>query len=159
MSRAERAAPSTCSSSGRTWARASPGRSSADPLPSRSIRTRSGGAGDGPAADLAAGVDPLDVPHQSEPFHQADEPARDVELAAVDPVHGRRGEGVVVVVPGLAQRRKGEEPVVAALVPAGIRPAPEHVADRVDAPGDVLEERDPHQAAPHGALDAAPEPG
>jgi hypothetical protein len=72
----------------------------------------------------------------------------------------------MVVVPGLAhcgERQPGE---VLGLVLGIERLAPEHVAERVDAVGDVMDEEDSHrptpekpgEAGPHGAPDRDPEP-
>ena len=58
----------------------------------------------------------LHVPDEPEPLEPADDPPRDVELAAVEAVPRGRGEGVVVVVPALAEDEQRDEPVVAGLV-------------------------------------------
>ena len=55
---------------------------------------------------------------------------------------------MVVVVPGLAHRRQRQPGEVARLVLGLIGLAAEHVAERVDAVGDVVEDEHPHRAAP-----------
>jgi hypothetical protein len=66
-------------------------------------------------------------------------------------MHGGAGEGVVVVMPGLAQRGQGEPGDVGRAI-VGVEPSPaEEVAHRVDAPGDVMDEEHPHQATPEQA--------
>ena len=98
---------------------------------------------------LLGGVDRHDVPREADPGHRADDQARDVDLAAPQAVPRGGGEGVVVVVPGLAERGQREPEHVAATEVVGVEaPAPEEVADRVDRERDVVEEEDPHQARP-----------
>jgi hypothetical protein len=61
----------------------------------------------------------------------------------------RRGrECVVVVVPGLAEGGQREPEHVARLVRRAEPPATEDVADRVDAERDVMQDEEPHRAAP-----------
>ena len=55
---------------------------------------------------------------------------------------------MVVVVPRLAEGDRGEPGQVARLIAGGERPAPEGMAERVDAEGHVVEEKDPDGAAP-----------
>jgi hypothetical protein len=55
---------------------------------------------------------------------------------------------VVGVVPALTEAEDGHDGVVAALVVALERAGAEHVTDRVDRPGDVVEEEDPDEAPP-----------
>ena len=59
------------------------------------------------------GVSHLDVPDEPEPLEAADHPPRHVDLAAVEPVPRRRREGMVVVVPALAEDEHGDEAVEA----------------------------------------------
>ena len=61
---------------------------------------------------------------------------------------------MVVVVPALAQRQDAEHDVVPALVVALVRPRSPQVADRVDAPGHVVDQENAHQAAPQEARSA-----
>src|SRR5580765_5553987 len=59
------------------------------------------------------------------------------------------------VVPPLPERDPGEPPDVAGFV-ARLEPAPsEEVADRVDRPGDVVEQEDAHSPSPDQAADEA----
>ena len=66
-------------------------------------------------------------------------------------------EGVVVVVPRLAEGDPGEPPDVARLVLDAEAARAEEVADGVDRPGDVVEQEDPDQAAPEHRLQAGAE--
>ena len=66
-------------------------------------------------------------------------------LQAVD---GGAGKGVVVVVPGLPSEGSGQPEDVGRAVVGLKAAAAEEVADRVDAPGDVVDEEDPHQPTP-----------
>ena len=105
----------------------------------------------------------FDLPDEPEPAHQPDHEPADVELPGLQAVERRGGEGVVVVVPGLAERDPREPPDVARLVLDAEAARADEVADRVDRPRDVVEQEDPDQAAPEqrlqpGAERAAPEP-
>ena len=88
----------------------------------------------------------------------ADEPRRRIELARPEAVDGRAREGVVVVVPGLAERRQRQPEDVGRVVLDVEAPAPEEVADGVDRPRDVVDEEDADQAAPQQAGEGAGEP-
>lgn len=70
---------------------------------------------------------------------------------------GRAGEGVVVVVPAFAEAEDAEDEVVGRVVVALERAAAPDVADRVDAPGDVVHHEDTDQAAPEEAHERAEE--
>ena len=61
------------------------------------------------------------------------------------------GEGVVVVVPRLAEGQQREPREVARLVAGVEAPAPEEVAQRVDREGHVVQDEHPHGAAPQQA--------
>src|SRR2546423_276437 len=118
-------------------------------------------------ARLALRADPDDVPDEPEPLHRRDYDGRRVELPAPEPVARGRREGVVVVVPRLAERERREPGEVARLVVRLVAPAPEEVAQRVDAERQLVAEEDPHRAAPEhrrepaghraGERDAEPE--
>ena len=74
-----------------------------------------------------------------------------VELVPLEAVEGRAREGVVVVVPGLAERERREPRDVGRVVVV-VEPAKAvEVADRVDAPRDVVHEEEAHGAAPEQA--------
>ena len=71
-----------------------------------------------------------------------------VELAAIAAMSGHRRERVVAVAPGVAEARYGEPTDVGASILGPIRTLAEHVAERVDAPGDVVEKSDAHSPCP-----------
>ena len=76
---------------------------------------------------------------------------RGVELPPAHPVGGGGREGVVVVVPRLAEGQHRQPREVARLVVGVEAPAPEEVAQRVDREGDVVQDEQPHGAAPQQA--------
>src|SRR5262245_60491954 len=87
---------------------------------------------------LALRRDADDVPGEAEALHRADDRPGRVELAPAEAVDRRPGEGVVVVVPGLAEGREREPPDVGRPI-VGREPAGSvEVADRVDRPGHVV---------------------
>ena len=88
------------------------------------------------------------VPGEADQGERADDVVAHVDLPPAQAVPGRGREGVVGVVPALAQRQDAEHDVVAALVVAPVGPQAPQVADRVDAPGDVVDQEDAHQPAP-----------
>src|SRR5829696_7931620 len=110
------------------------------------------------AGDRRDGADPLgrdllvlgalDVPDEAELLQRPDDRVGGVGLEAAQAVAGGGRERVVAVVPALAERDHRDEPVVAALVLDRERPAAVHVADRVDAPGRVVEQEHAHEAGP-----------
>src|SRR4051812_1852934 len=63
-------------------------------------------------------------------------------------MNGRPRERVVVVVPGLTERRQGEPEDIGRVVGDLEAASAEEVTDRVDAPGDVMDEEDADQASP-----------
>src|SRR6516162_9123258 len=93
-------------------------------------------------------VRPPDVPGPAELLGPPDDPGADVDLALERAVPGARGIAVVQVVPGLAEGRDGQPGDVARLVPDFEVLVPERVADRVDRPGDVVQQADADQAGP-----------
>lgn len=58
------------------------------------------------------------------------------------------GEGMVVVVPSFTQRQDTDNRIVAAVIMAFIGLAAPDMADRVDAPGDMMLEEDPDETTP-----------
>ena len=100
-------------------------------------------------------VGDLHVPRQPDLLERPDRPPAHVHLAGAQAVDRRAGEGVVVVVPALAERRQRHDPVVAALVLGLVGPAAERVAHGVHAPRHVVEQEDPYEAAPHHPGQAA----
>ena len=107
-----------------------------------------------PAAGLQPrGAWPADAAHPAHALEHPDDRGRRVDLAAVDAVPGTGRVGVVHVVPAFAERQHGQRPQVGGPVvrAGGERPVAEHVAQRVHAPGDVLEQEYADQAGPqHG---------
>src|SRR5665811_635889 len=71
-----------------------------------------------------------------------DDDRREVDLPAAEAVGGRGREGVVVVVPGLAQGRDRDQRQVARLVARLEVLVAEDVAERVDAVGEVVQDED-----------------
>ena len=102
---------------------------------------------------------PADVGGPAEPLEQPDGARRDVQLAAVHAVPGAGRIGVVAVVPGLAHAQDRQRPEVGGPVAGGVGPLADHVADRVDRPGDVVQQADPDQRGPEeGGQRAGPGP-
>src|SRR5262245_57709649 len=66
-------------------------------------------------------------------------------------MEGGAGESVVVVVPGLAERGQRQPEDVGRTVVGLKATCAEEMAHGVDAPGDMVDEEDPHQAAPEQA--------
>src|SRR5690606_23945061 len=95
-------------------------------------------------------VGPVHVARPAEPFEQADHGGGRVELVAVEAVAGAAGLAVVAVVPAFAEGQQGQRPQVRrAVVASGLEgPGADDVAHGVDAPGDVLEQRDADQSRP-----------
>src|SRR5579883_2337325 len=98
----------------------------------------------------AGGVWPAYVGSPSELFEDADDAGGRVELEAVDAVAGTGGITVVHVVPTLAEGDQGQRPEVGGAVVAagGERTGAQHVAQRVHAPGDVLEQAHAYEPGP-----------
>src|SRR5437588_6880675 len=107
--------------------------------------TRRRRSGDGAPAHLLGGRQPH-VPDEAEVFEGTDDPPGQVVLPPGEPVSGRGREGVVVVVPALAEDEEGDEPVVPRLVARPVVLPSEQVADRVHREGGVLVEEDADQA-------------
>src|SRR5262249_12447726 len=105
----------------------------------------------GGLGSLALRADADDVPCESELLERPDHPGRGIELPRLHPVDRRGRKGVVAVVPGLAEGGQREPREVARLVGGLEIPLAEHVAERVDRVGDVVEDEDPHRAAPEEA--------
>ena len=101
------------------------------------------------------GIRELDFACHAYPGHHLDEDPTAVELPPGQPVAGGGGEGMVVVVPAFAQCQDTDYWVVAAVVMAFIGLTSPDVADRVDAPGDVMLKEDPHQAAPEESCEGS----
>ena len=74
--------------------------------------------------------------------------------SVIEAVAGRAREGVVVVVPALAEGEGRDDPVVAAFVACRIGAPAEHVADGVHGEGGVLVREDADRAGPDKRLKA-----
>jgi hypothetical protein len=94
------------------------------------------------------GARPLHAGGAAEVFTEPDEPGSDIHLMRVDPVPGTRRIGVVQVVPAVAEGQDHERlQVRRAIVPVGAEGTrSDEVAQRVDAPGDVMQKEDAYQA-------------
>src|SRR5689334_16637424 len=93
-------------------------------------------------------VRPTDVGSPPEAFEGADEDSGGVDLAAVYAVASAGGVGMVQVVPTLTHRDERERPAIGRLVATVERAAAYDVTDRVDRPGDVMQNEHAHQARP-----------
>src|ERR1700733_8222209 len=93
-------------------------------------------------------VRPADVVDPAELLGYPDEPGGDVDLTLQHPVPRTGRVGVVQVVPGLAEGQDRQPVHVPRLVPDLELFLAERVADRVDRPGHVVQERDADQAGP-----------
>src|SRR3954452_19923226 len=116
--------------------------------PPRGRRARSRRRGGQRLARLALGRDAHHVPCEPELLEPPDDARRDVELPWLEAVPRRGREGVVVVVPGLAEGQRREPQQVARLVARVELLAAEEVAERVDRVGDVVQQEDAHEPAP-----------
>ena len=92
------------------------------------------------------------------PPHRPDDEAADVHLPPAQAMGRRAREGVVVVVPGLAERGDREPEHVGRLVVRREAPAAEEVADRVDREGHVVDQEDAHEARPEERRNRSGEP-
>src|SRR5580658_3113974 len=101
-------------------------------------------------------VRPPDVISPAQLLQRPDDACARVELALQRAVPSARRVGVVQVVPGLPERRDGQPRDVARPVPHLELLATEGVADGVDRPGDVVQQRDPDQAGPEEGGHRAP---
>src|SRR4051812_30109124 len=81
-----------------------------------------------------------DVPGEARLLEAPDHPRGRVELPGLEAVARGRRERVVVVVPRLAEREERQPEQVARLVAGRELPAPEEVAERVDAVGRVVQD-------------------
>ena len=73
---------------------------------------------------------------------------QEIDLMVEHTVTSRRRGGVVEVVPALSERDQGQRRHVGAVVTGGERPAAPEMADRIDAPRDVVEQRHADDAGP-----------
>src|SRR5579871_685929 len=84
----------------------------------------------------ARDVNLLGQAHQAQ---QADSAIGRVQFPPAEPVPGRAGEGVVVVVPAFAQGEQGHPPQVRRAVPGRVTAVAPEVGGAVDEPGRVVE--------------------
>ena len=101
--------------------------------------------------------DAHNVPGPAGLLEQVDDDGREVDLPAAEAVHSGGREGVVVVVPGLAEGRDRDQRQVARLVGRLEVALAEDVAERVDAVGEVVQDEDADEAAPEQAGDRGEE--
>src|SRR5690349_1466030 len=92
--------------------------------------------------------DPPHLAGQPQALQPPDEIARAIDLPPPEPMKGRAGEGMVIVMPTLSEAEQPHDPFIVAAIPGLKGPPAEGVADRIDAPGDVMGQEDPHQSAP-----------
>src|SRR6476646_379440 len=143
--------PRSPTASCRSHKPATPGSTGTNPQrrPSGARSERLGGESFGGNAD--------DVPDQTGLLQAVDDQGRDVDLVPAQPVGGRGGEGVVAVVEGLAEGRDRDQRQVARVVLALEFALAVHVAERVDAVGEVVEDEDADEAAPEQTGDRGEE--
>ena len=111
----------------------------------------------GPEAVEPGWGGPSDVRRPAELLEEPDQPGGHVELSGLYPVASASWVRVMQVVPALAHRQDRQRPEVGGAVAARSRTdAARHVADRVDRPGDVVQQHDPHQAGPEERGERAP---
>src|SRR5687767_8730708 len=79
----------------------------------------------------------LDVPDEAEPGQDADDDVRAIELSSQQAVPGGGGEGVVVVVPAIAEREHRDPEIVPTVVARIERARAPQVTHGVDAGGDL----------------------
>ena len=131
------------------------GLSGADRRPRRGGRplsqcaSRVGGLRLEPATLQLLGRRATDVPDEPDAFEAANHRSTTRRPAgAARPCRADEREGVMVVVPPLAEHEDRDQPVVAGLITGAEVAASEHVADRVHREGRVLVGEDPHEASP-----------
>src|SRR5206468_2957516 len=69
------------------------------------------------------GWNAVDIRGQASPFEQANDICREVELPPAHAMEGRAREGVMVVVPALAERQQPYQPLILTLI-VGLEHAP-----------------------------------
>src|SRR5690348_15190430 len=77
---------------------------------------------------------------QATALQHPDRVATQIELPPVQPVKGRAGEGVMVVVPALPEGEQPDHPLVATAIVGLELALAKRVADRVDTPGDMMDQ-------------------
>src|SRR5580765_4847097 len=81
------------------------------------------------------------LPGESHRLKRADHEVGEIELPPPQTVTGRPWEGVMIVVPALAQAQDTKDRVVATLIPRAKWASAPDVADGVDAESDVMHEK------------------
>ena len=104
---------------------------------------------------LALGRDPDDVPGQAEPLHAAITSAEGSSSQRRRPCTAERGKAWWLWCQDSPSEGSASQKTLVELVVHVEAARAEEVADRVDAPGDVVDEEDPHQAAPEQAGERA----
>ncbi len=100
---------------------------------------------------------PVHVGGPTEPLEETDRVGGKIELARVHAVARRAWERVVCVVPGVAETEESQGREVGAAILAPERLFAECVAQRVGAPRDVMEQRDPDDSGPETGEERAPD--
>ena len=125
--------------------------------PAEPMRARAAGATTQAAVRLGARRQPLrlalgrdldHVPGELQALHALDQQRRRVELPAAQAVAVRAREGVVVVVPGLAERRQRQPPTLVDWSSTSKRRGPKKWQTELIAPGDVALSEHADQPAP-----------
>src|SRR6516165_7299147 len=96
-----------------------------------------------------------DVPGEAEQGESADDPVARVELPPPQTVAGRGRKSVVIVVPSFPQGQDAEEEIVPTVVVGRVGLATPQMTDGVDAPGHVVGQAHPDEAAPQEAEEGA----
>src|SRR6185437_3331030 len=94
----------------------------------------------------------LNVPHEPQARHQTNDQRSQVELPPGHTVVGHRRERVVIMMPTFTEGEQADQPVVATLVFDVKGTIAEGVANRVDRPGDVIDDDDAHESTPEETL-------
>src|ERR1700686_1701321 len=88
------------------------------------------------------------VPGEAQPLQRGYDQTGDVDFPPTQSMEGRRGEGVMVVVPRLAERGHCQPEHIRGVILQREASFAVEVANRVDAPRDVVQEEDPYESTP-----------
>jgi len=93
--------------------------------------------------------------HQAEAFEHPDDVATEIDLPPADPIEGCSWERMVIVVPAFPETQYPHNPLVAAAIVRFELALAKGVADRIDTKGDMVSDKNPHQAPPQETCPAA----